>query len=87
MVDHLRRALETQPVIDQAKGMLMLLWSQSSEDAFSQLRYISQRANVKLCEVAAIVVASGSGQTLPVEDTTAAKVLTELRCVPRRNGL
>ncbi|OXM56163.1 ANTAR domain-containing protein [Amycolatopsis thailandensis] len=87
MVDHLRRALDTQPVIDQAKGMLMLLWSQPADDAFSQLRLISQRANVKLHEVAAVVVASGIRQPSPVEEATAAKVLTELGWALGRNLL
>jgi hypothetical protein len=55
-----RRQLATLPVIEQAKGMLMLLYDWDAEQSFAALREVSQATNTKLCDVAAIVLASGS---------------------------
>ncbi len=80
----LREALATQPVIEQAKGMIMLLRRSSPEEAFATLREISQYLNVKLRDVAAVVVAAGSQVEQPeqveTEDESAViAVLAELR--------
>ncbi|MBE1494079.1 hypothetical protein H4696_001179 [Amycolatopsis lexingtonensis] len=58
--DQLRDALDTQPVIEQAKGMFMLIHGWSTDEAFTALREISQHANVKLRDVATVVDAAGS---------------------------
>ncbi|WP_340684030.1 ANTAR domain-containing protein [Amycolatopsis coloradensis] len=58
--DQLRRALETLPVIEQVKGMFMLSRSWSAEQAFAALKSISQHTNVKLHDVATVIVAPGS---------------------------
>jgi len=61
--EHLRTALTSRAVIDQAKGMLMAIRRISADDAFALLVEQSQRENVKLREVAerfvARVVSSG----------------------------
>ncbi|MET7998261.1 ANTAR domain-containing protein [Amycolatopsis sp. NPDC005232] len=51
-VAQLEEALASQPVVGQAKGMLMLLLSSSAEEAFDALRKASRHINVKLPDVA-----------------------------------
>jgi hypothetical protein len=57
----LREALASRPVIEQAKGMVMLLRGCTAGEAFGVLVTVSQLTNVKLRDVAAVVVAAGSG--------------------------
>ncbi|MEZ0366593.1 PAS and ANTAR domain-containing protein [Mycobacterium sp. pUA109] len=47
---------EHRAVIDQAKGMLMLVYGISDEHAFELLRWRSQDANVKLRDLAEVLV-------------------------------
>ena len=68
-IEQLERALSTQPAIEQAKGMLMLLRSWTSEEAFTALRVVSQRTNVKLHDVATVIVASGSRTEPSLKDS------------------
>lgn len=49
---HLRAALVTRPVIEQAKGVLIGLRSATPEQAYEELRYVSMSHNIKLCELA-----------------------------------
>lgn len=53
----LRRALETRPTIDLAKGMVMQRYSCNSVAAFALLRRVSQEHNVKIRHLAAAIVA------------------------------
>ncbi|MEV0074482.1 MULTISPECIES: ANTAR domain-containing protein [unclassified Amycolatopsis] len=78
-VKQLEDALATRPVIEQAKGMLMVLRTCSADDAFTALREISQHTNVKLHDVAAVVVAAGTRSTAAVPQETTAAVLVELK--------
>ncbi len=55
--EHLRTALTSRAVIDQAKGMLMAIRRVDADDAFALLVEQSQRENVKLREVAEKFVA------------------------------
>jgi hypothetical protein len=69
--DNLRRKLETQPVIEQAKGILMGRHGLSADEAFDLLRHWSQDTNTKLYQVAQSVVAGRwrgdvLGWTMPV---------------------
>lgn len=57
---HLRRALESHAVIDQAKGMIMVQQKCPADVAFQMLRKLSMDQNIKLYELAASLVASGS---------------------------
>jgi ANTAR domain len=51
-VESLRRQLASQPVIEQAKGIIMANSHCDEDQAFEILRRASQRTNVKLREVA-----------------------------------
>ncbi|OXM43070.1 ANTAR domain-containing protein [Amycolatopsis alba] len=78
--DQLRRALETQPVIEQAKGMFMLLRGWTAEEAFTALTTISQHTNVKLHDVATVIVtAGGHGEQSLQNPETVRVVLAETR--------
>ncbi|WP_410671572.1 ANTAR domain-containing protein [Amycolatopsis sp. cmx-4-68] len=58
--EQLREALCSRPVIDQAKGMVMLVRGWPAARAFAALVTVSQHCNVKLRDVATVVVAAGS---------------------------
>ena len=53
---HLRAALDSQPFIDQAKGMLIAKHGCSSDEAFQLLAAASQRENRKVRDVAKAMV-------------------------------
>lgn len=55
-VTQLREALTTRATIEQAKGMLMISRRCSPEDAFEMLRRASRHNNVRLGEVAAMLI-------------------------------
>jgi len=57
-IAHLRVALMTRGVIDQAKGILMAQTGCTADDAFDMLRAASMRDNRKLYDVAVRIVAS-----------------------------
>lgn len=59
-VEHLERALESRAVIEQAKGVLMAVHTCTADDAFDMLVEQSQRANTKLRDVAAKLLASAT---------------------------
>ena len=52
----LEARLETMPVIEQAKGILMAQTGCTAEQAFDMLRRASQRANVKVRDLAREIV-------------------------------
>jgi hypothetical protein len=52
----LRAKLETMPVIEQAKGILIAQTGCAPEAAFDMLRRASQRSNVRVSELAAGIV-------------------------------
>ena len=56
-IDNLHAALTSQPVIEQAKGILMAHHNCGPDHAFRLLAEASQRENRKLRDVAAAVVA------------------------------
>ena len=57
-VDDLRKTLATRPVIDQAKGVLMARHDCTPDEAFEMLTDASQRANVKVREIAARIIST-----------------------------
>jgi AmiR/NasT family two-component response regulator len=63
----LRAQLETMPVIEQAKGILIAQTGCTPEEAFALLRQASQRGNVRVSELAASIVdrAVTKGQAPP----------------------
>jgi AmiR/NasT family two-component response regulator len=56
LVENLNRRLESQPVIEQAKGILMARSHVSPDEAFEMLRKASMRMNRKLRDVACDIV-------------------------------
>ena len=58
IIAQLREKLASQPVIEQAKGMLMQTFGIDAEGAFGILRVMSQNCNVKLRDVALVIVES-----------------------------
>ncbi|MDQ0954790.1 hypothetical protein QFZ24_008713 [Streptomyces phaeochromogenes] len=63
--EQLSQALVSRSVIDQARGMAMVLAPCSSERAWDLLVDVSQHCNVRLRDVAAALVATAKGQELP----------------------
>jgi hypothetical protein len=60
LVESLRNQLASQPVIEQAKGIIMANSHCDQDQAFDFLRRASQRTNVKLRDVAHQVVLKSS---------------------------
>jgi AmiR/NasT family two-component response regulator len=58
-VHNLRRAIGSRQVIGQAVGILMERHRLSADDAFERLVIVSQRAHVKLRDVAARMTETG----------------------------
>ncbi|WP_345021970.1 ANTAR domain-containing protein [Streptomyces shaanxiensis] len=63
--EQLRQALASHAVIDQARGMVMALAPCSSDMAWDLLVEVSQHCNIKLRDVAAALVATTKGRSLP----------------------
>ncbi|MFF7050522.1 ANTAR domain-containing protein [Streptomyces griseorubiginosus] len=63
--DQLRRALTGRAVIDQARGMVMVLTPCSRGAARNLLVDVSRQCDTRLPEVAAAVVAAWEGKPLP----------------------
>jgi anti-anti-sigma factor len=61
----LRRALQTRPVIDLARGVLMASFALSPQDAWNVLVTVSQKTNTKLHHVAEDLVAAVNGDAPP----------------------
>jgi hypothetical protein len=59
-VGQLEQALESRAVIEQAKGVLMAVHTCGADEAFRMLVDRSQRANIKLRDVAATLLESAS---------------------------
>jgi GAF domain-containing protein len=57
--EHLRAALDSRAVIDQAKGILMERFKLSADQAFSALAQVSMERNTKVRDVAARFVETG----------------------------
>jgi GAF domain-containing protein len=58
LTDHLRSALSSRSVIDQAMGMVISMRHCTQQEAFDVLRQVSQHRNIPLREVAAELVAN-----------------------------
>ena len=58
LAENLDRALSSRAVIDQAKGIMMGRYGGSADEAFHRLAALSQRRNVKLRDVARLLVES-----------------------------
>ncbi len=76
----LREALSSQPVIEQAKGMVMLLRGCTAAEAFGVLVTVSQLSNVKLRDVATVVVAAGSDAEPGLSDADVERAVRAVLC-------
>jgi hypothetical protein len=56
----LQARLASQPVIEQAKGIIMARYGWSEDQAFDALRRASQRENIKVRDLAASIVAQAA---------------------------
>lgn len=63
-IGQLKRAMQTRPVIDLARGVLMASFGLNSEDAWSVLVEVSQRTNTKLRHLAHELVGAVNGAPL-----------------------
>ncbi|MEU3844780.1 anti-sigma factor antagonist [Streptomyces sp. NPDC028635] len=64
-VGQLRRAMQTRPLIDLARGILMASFGLSAEDAWTVLVTASQNTNTKLHHLARDLVDTVHGEALP----------------------
>ena len=64
-VVQLRRAMQTRPEIDLARGILMASFTLSADEAWEVLVMASQNTNTKLCQLATNVVTTIQGTPLP----------------------
>ncbi|NEA64616.1 ANTAR domain-containing protein [Streptomyces sp. SID12488] len=78
-VQQLQQAIESRPVIDQARGILMAVEACTADQAWNALRDASQHTNTKLRAVAEALVAASTGGPPPSEP-----VRTALRDAVRR---
>ncbi|MFE3637959.1 ANTAR domain-containing protein [Streptomyces cellostaticus] len=82
-VAQLRHAIDSRPVIDQARGILMAAHSCTPEQAWHVLREASQRTNTKLRDVAGALTASTAPDgPAPPRDLRAALSAAVARHVP-----
>ncbi|MBG0850639.1 anti-sigma factor antagonist [Streptomyces spinoverrucosus] len=64
-VVQLRRAMQTRPTIDLARGVLMATFGLSPQDAWHVLVMVSQNTNTKLHRLAQDLVSAVKGEPLP----------------------
>ncbi|MET8853880.1 ANTAR domain-containing protein [Amycolatopsis sp. NPDC004625] len=77
-------ALSSRAVIEQAKGMVMLVRGCCAVEAFAVLVAVSQQTNVKLRDVAAVVVAAGSATGPGLPDAAAERAVRAALCAHLR---
>ncbi|MFD9196263.1 ANTAR domain-containing protein [Streptomyces phaeochromogenes] len=65
--EQLKHAMESRPVIDMARGVLMATFACRPNEAWDILVTVSQHANVKLRVVAEAVAAAATGQPMPAD--------------------
>lgn len=75
----LRDKLAGQPVIEQAKGMLMQTFGMDAEGAFGILRVLSQNCNVKVRTLAHVIVESWMREGPRADFDLASDLLLNLR--------
>jgi AmiR/NasT family two-component response regulator len=67
-VSQLRTAMASRAVIEQAKGILMLLTACGDQAAFDLLAHISSHTHRKVREVASAITESAAGRTRLPDD-------------------
>ena len=76
-LDGLERRLATQPVIEQAKGILMCHFGIGSDTAFAVLRRWSSHTNLKVRDISRMIVAA-TGAESPAYPRRANRELSNL---------
>ncbi|CAM5288336.1 ANTAR domain-containing protein [Streptomyces aurantiogriseus] len=66
-VDQLKEAVASHAVVDQAIGVVVALGRMTPDEGWAVLREVSQHTNVKLRNVAEMILVWGRGGTLPHE--------------------
>lgn len=79
-IRHLEIALESQRSIGIAIGLVAQRGGCSSDDAWRQLVRVSQDLNIKVREIARILVDARDGQARPADAVTLACVAARLVC-------
>ena len=78
-IAHLHEKLASQPVIEQAKGMLMQTFGMDADGAFDILRAMSQNCNVKLRTLAHFIVETWTRDGPRADFDLASDLLLDLR--------
>jgi hypothetical protein len=81
--------LQTQPVIEQSKGLLMGYYGIDADTAFALLKRWSQSSNTKLREISSILVNAATSQTaVPAENRILRQTIQRLQrsCKSDRMG-
>jgi GAF domain-containing protein len=68
LASNLEKALTSRAVIDQAKGMLMARLGVDADEAFARLVALSSRLNVKVRDLARLVVEGDTGLVIAADD-------------------
>jgi len=76
---HIDAALQTRPVIEQAKGILMGHRTESPDAAFAELVAASQQHNVKLVTLASALVHLAAGNGHLVDDDVREAIASQWR--------
>lgn len=79
-VDQLKEAVTSHQVVDQAMGMVVALGRMSPDQAWHVLREVSQHTNIKLRNVADLILVWGRTGEIPAE------IRTELEAALERHG-
>ncbi|MEU5099223.1 ANTAR domain-containing protein [Streptomyces sp. NPDC020996] len=66
-VDQLKEAVASHAVVDQAIGMVVALGRLSPDEGWQVLREVSQHTNIKLRNIAELILIWGRNGTLPPE--------------------
>jgi polyhydroxyalkanoate synthesis regulator phasin len=69
-VDQLKEAVASHAVVDQAIGMVVALGRVSPDEGWAVLRDVSQHTNIKLRNVAELILIWGRSGTMPPEIRT-----------------
>jgi hypothetical protein len=82
--DALQRKAHTGPLIEQAKGMIMLAEGRTADEAFDRLRTCSEHANRKVGDLARDLIEAVAGRDL--SSTLVSEVLRDLVDAARGGG-
>ncbi|MER6678746.1 ANTAR domain-containing protein [Streptomyces sp. NPDC000983] len=63
--EQLKHAMESRPVIDMARGVLIAGLACQPEEAWEILVTVSQHANIKLRDVAEAITSAATGKPMP----------------------